>query len=191
MASTLSSKEAHAAIDAQIRKFAPEFQEYAFTKSTPYRNHWIGGGIVGNYSKDYRLRTVANFAGIWANNTDEVIYFVATRDADEKTLNGSDPADKLPQSAVNAYWSVILVGVPDYRVVPNPLDRFNFNNHSPLKPEANGSLKIAIGPKPVAGVSESNWLPSAGGNPDKDATYLNITRRDSQRQMEIPGAAAG
>ena len=84
MASTLSSKEAHVAIDAQIRKFAPEFQEYAFTKSTPYRNHWIGGGIVGSYGKDYRLRTVANFAGIWANNTDEVIYFVATRDADEK-----------------------------------------------------------------------------------------------------------
>jgi len=25
---------------------------------------------------------------------------------------------------VNAYWSVILVDLPDYRVVPNPLNRF-------------------------------------------------------------------
>jgi hypothetical protein len=166
-----SGDEARTAVDAQLRKVIPEFQEYAFTKSAPYRNHWIGGGTTGNYGKDYRLRTVVNFAGIWANTTDEVIYFVATRDADEKPLNGSNsyvmhfPADRLPQAAVNAYWSVILVGVPDYRVVPNPLSRFNFNTYSTLTPEADGSLKIGIGPKPVAGVPESNWLPAPDGKP--------------------------
>jgi hypothetical protein len=166
-----SGSEARAAVDAQLRKVIPEFQDYAFTKSAPYRNHWIGGGTTGNYGKDYRLRTVVNFAGIWANTTDEVIYFVATRDADEKALNGSNsyvmhfPSDRLPQAAVNAYWSVILVGVPDYRVVPNPLNRFNFNTYSNLTPEADGSLKIGIGPKPVAGVPESNWLPAPDGKP--------------------------
>jgi len=166
-----SGDQARAAVDAQLRKVIPEFQEYAFTQSAPYRNHWIGGGTTGNYGKDYRLRTVVNFAGIWANTTDEVIYFVATRDADEKPLNGSNsyimhfPADRLPQAAVNAYWSVILVGVPDYRVVPNPLNRFNFNTYSNLTPEGDGSLKIGIGPKPVAGVPESNWLPSPNGKP--------------------------
>ena len=166
-----SGDEARTAVDAQLRKVIPEFQEYAFTKSAPYRNHWIGGGTTGNYGKDYRLRTVVNFAGIWANTTDEVIYFVATRDADEKPLTGSNsyvmhfPADRLPQAAVNAYWSVILVGVPDYRVVPNPLSRFNFNTYSTLTPEADGSLKIGIGPKPVAGVPESNWLPAPDGKP--------------------------
>jgi hypothetical protein len=166
-----SGDEARTAVDAQLRKVIPEFQEYAFTKSAPYRNHWIGGGTTGNYGKDYRLRTVVNFAGIWANTTDEVIYFVATRDADEKPLTGSNsyvmhfPADRLPQAAVNAYWSVILVGVPDYRVVPNPLSRFNFNTYSTLTPEADGSLKIGIGPKPVSGVPESNWLPAPDGKP--------------------------
>lgn len=75
------------------------------------------------------------------------------------------PADRLPQSVVDGYWSVILVGVPDYRVVPNPLDRFNFNTYSGLEPEADGSLKIGIGPTPVAGVPEANWLPSAAGKP--------------------------
>jgi len=72
-------------------------------------------------------------------------------------------ADKLPDSAVDAYWSVILVGVPDYRVVPNDLKRYNFNNHSPLQKEADGSLKIGIGPTPPAGVPESNSLPSPEG----------------------------
>jgi hypothetical protein len=35
-------------------------------------------------------------------------------------------ADELPEKVVDAYWSVILVGVPDYRVVPNPSKRYNF-----------------------------------------------------------------
>lgn len=166
-----SGKDARAAVDAQLRKVVPEFQEYALTKSAPYRNHWIGAGQTGNYGEDFWLRTSVNFAGIWANTTDEVIYLVATRDADEKPLNGSNgyvihfPADKLPQSVVDAYWSVILVGVPDYRVVANPLNRFNFNTYSGLKNEPDGSLKIGIGAKPVAGVPDSNWLPAPDGKP--------------------------
>ena len=74
-------------------------------------------------------------------------------------------ADGLPQSVVDGYWSVILVNVQDYRVVANPLKRFNLNNHSPLQKESNGSLKIAVGPKPVADIAESNWLPSPDGKP--------------------------
>lgn len=167
-----SSKDARAQVDAQIRRLVPEFKEYALTKSAPTRDRWTGGApAVGQYGKDYWLRSSVNYAGIWANNTDEVIYFVATTDIDGEPLNGSNsyvmhfPADKLPDSAVNAYWSVILVGVPDYRVAQNSLRRYNFNNHSPLQKEADGSLKIAVGPKPVAGVPESNWLPSPEGKP--------------------------
>ena len=42
------------------------------------------------------------------------------------------------------------------RVVPNDLKRYNFNSYSPLKSEADGSLKIGVGPKPLAGAPESN-----------------------------------
>ncbi len=167
-----SSPQARAAVDQLLREHvAPSFIEYAFTKSAPYRNHWVGGSPTGNYGGNYLLRSVVNYAGIWANTRDEVIYFVATRDAEEQTLNGSNsyvvhfPADQLPASVVNAYWSVILVDVPDYRVVPNELKRYNFNSNSDLKTEADGSLKIVIGPKAVAGVAESNWLPSPTGKP--------------------------
>jgi hypothetical protein len=50
-------------------------------------------------------------------------------------------------------------------VASNPLNRFNFNNYSALTNEADGSLKIAIGPKPIPAIPESNWLPSAAGKP--------------------------
>jgi hypothetical protein len=166
-----SGKDARAAINAQLQGIISQFKEDALTKTAPYRNHWLCGNIGGNYGANYRQRTTANYAGIWANSPSEAVYFPATRDANEQPLNGSNsyvmhfPADKLPESVVNAYWSVILVGVPDFRVVPNSLKRYNFNNHSGLQKEADGSLKIAIGPKPVAGVPESNWLPSAEGKP--------------------------
>jgi hypothetical protein len=167
-----SSPAARAAVDALLRNtVVPQFERYAFTQSAPYRNHWIGGAQAGNYGADYRLRTSINYAGIWANANDEAMYFIATRDADEKPLDGGRhyvihfPAGQLPDTVVNSYWSVILVGVPDYHVVPNDLGRYNLNTYSELSGEPDGSLKIAIGPTPPDGVPDSNWLPSAPGKP--------------------------
>jgi len=167
-----SGRDARAAVDWLLRtKVIPEYKEYAMTKVAPVRNGWLGAAPSGNYGADYRLRTMVNLMGIWGNSAEEVIYFGAFQGPDGKPLDGSRsyimhfPAGGLPDSVVNAYWSVILVSVPDYRVVPNPLKRYNFNNHSALKQEADGSLKIGIGPKPVASVPESNWLPSAKGKP--------------------------
>lgn len=164
--------EARAAVDKAIHEaVVPDFKVFAFTKSAPYRNHWVGGASAGNYFDDFRMRAVVNFAGIWANNIGEVTYFVATRDADEQPLDGSNgyvihfAADNLPDAVVDAYWSVILVDATDYRVVANDLKRYNFNNHSSLAMEADGSLKIGVGAQPVVGVPESNWLPAAAGKP--------------------------
>ncbi|OAJ51639.1 hypothetical protein A6V36_16600 [Paraburkholderia ginsengiterrae] len=165
-----SSPQARAEIDRLLRdKIDPDFVQNALARSGPIHNHWVGGAPTGNYGSNYSLRTVANYAGIWANVTDEVIYFVPAGDANNQPLDGSKsyimrfPADRLPSSVVNGYWSVILVGVPDYRVVPNSLNRFNFNSYSNLTKERDGSLTIAIGPKPVKGVPETNWLPTDPG----------------------------
>ncbi len=167
-----SGDEARAAVSEVLNeKAVREFQQYAMTKTMPIRNHWMGGTAAGNYGTDYTLRTSANYVGIWANTGDEVLYFLPVSDSDGQPLDGGKsyvmhfPADGLPDSVVEAYWSVILVSVPDYRVVDNPLKRYNFNNHSPLQKESDGSLKIAIGPKPLAGVAESNRLPSPDGKP--------------------------
>jgi hypothetical protein len=168
-----SSAAARMAVDRQIRdKVVPAFKEFVFTKSAPQHEGWVGGSShVGNYNGDYWLRTTANYAGIWANTADEVVYFTTNRDAEGERLDGGEtylidfPADRLPDKVVEAYWSVILVDAIDYRVVKNPLNRFNLNNRSPLKKNTDGSLTIAVGPKLAAGVPESNWLPSAPGKP--------------------------
>jgi hypothetical protein len=181
-----SSSEARSSIEELLRKTViPEFVDFAVTKSVGSRNNWNGGpSDVGRFCNNYRLRTAVNLLGIWANTSDEVIYFLASRDADDEPLDGGMSyvlhfrADQLPSSVVDSYWSVILVSVPDYRVVPNPQNRFNFNSYSSLTPESDGSLKIGIGPRLVTGVSESNWLPSAEGKP------FSLTLR-----MYVPKAA--
>jgi hypothetical protein len=94
-------------------------------------------------------------------------------------LNGDNsylihfPADHLPQSAVDSYWSVILVGVRDYRVVENPLKPY----------EADGSLKIAIGPKAVEDVPDSNWLPAPSGR-EFSLTFRTYVPKELVRRGE-------
>jgi hypothetical protein len=187
-----TSKDARTAIDGELRGIISQFKADALTKTAPYLDHWLCANTGGNYGDNYRLRTAANYAGIWANSPGEVVYFIGSRDANEQPLNGGDsyvmhfPADKLPQALVNAYWSVILVGVPDYRVAPNDLKRYNFNNHSELQKEADGSLKIAVGPKPVSGVPESNWLPSAEGKPFSLTLRTYVPKEAAQKCAWTP-----
>jgi hypothetical protein len=183
-----------AEVDAVLREVIPQFKEEATSKTAPYRNHWLCGNIGGNYGSNYRQRTSADYAGIWANAPGEAVYFIATHDADEKPLNGGDSyvlqfaADKLPQSVVNAYWSVILVGIPDFRVASNSLNRYHFNNYSLLQKEPDGSLKIAIGPKPVVGIAESNWLPSTEGKPFSLTLRTYVPKEAAQKCEWAPPA---
>ena len=189
-----SGKEARAQIDAQLRPIISQFKIDALTKAAPYVNHWLCANSGGNYGADFRQRAAANYAGIWANNPAEVVYFAGSRDANEQSLNGSSsyamhfPANALPDSVADAYWSVILVGVPDYRVVANPLKRYNFNNHSNLQKEADGSLKIGIGPKPVAGIPESNWLPAADSKPFSLTFRVYVPKEAAQKCEWTPPA---
>ncbi|WP_137872464.1 DUF1214 domain-containing protein [Rhodococcus sp. Q] len=161
-----------ARVDTFLRtSVVPEFKEFALTKSTPYVNRWVGGMASGNYGADYTTRTVVDLLGIWANTSEEVIYFNTSHGADGGPLDGGKsytlhfPADDLPSSVVDGYWSVILVSVPDFRVIPNALHRYNINDHSPVTYGADGSLTLGVGPNPVPGVPESNWLPSAPDTP--------------------------
>ncbi|NRB17876.1 MAG: DUF1254 domain-containing protein [Rhodobacteraceae bacterium] len=164
--------EERAALDETIRKIViPRFFKFAVTEAGAFQNNWLATLVGGIYGDDYWTRAAANLIGIWANSTDEVIYFIATRDGEGNPLNGEKSyviefsKDQLPDEVVDGYWSVILVDLPDYRVVPNSLDRFNFNTYSPLQKGNDGSLTLLISPKPDASIPEGNWLPSPDGKP--------------------------
>jgi hypothetical protein len=171
----------------------PEFLQHAMTVKGPdqaiSRNNWTGTRGCGNFGSNYEVRSATDLLGIWANTDDEVIYFMSMKDGEGKTLNGSNsylinfPAEQRPDKAVDGYWSVILVDVPNFRVVPNPINRFNFNSYSPLKSGADGSLNILIAPKPDASVPESNWLPAPEGR-NFSLTFRTYVPKDIVRQGE-------
>ncbi len=163
-------KEAHAELKEKIKtKFVPQFVKESMMKAGIFKNNWLGTMVAGNYGDNYFVRTAANRIGIWANSPSEVVYFVSTRDAQGKSYNGSNtylldfPADALPQSVVDGYWSVILVDLPNFRVAPNELNRYNFNSYSDLKFEKDGSLRIYISATKPKDVAKSNWLPAPVG----------------------------
>jgi hypothetical protein len=113
---------------------------------------WSVSYVAGNFGNDMMARGIINYGGIWANVITEAIYFVGLTDSDANTLKGSNtyeirfPKDSLPGAFVNAFWSVTLYSVPDYHVVPNPLNRYSINNVSGVKLNADSSLSIWVAP---------------------------------------------
>ena len=181
VAAFISESEVNASeVEKVIRgKAIPQFISYAINKAGKFENNWLATLYAGEYNGNYWTRTAANFVGIWANSPEEVVYFIAAKDTGGNTLSGGQTyvlhfdKDKLPGNSVNAFWSVILVDYPNYRVVPNELDRFNFNNYSDLVYEKDRSLKIYISPDYNSSWPKSNWLPS----PKTNDQNFNLTIR--------------
>lgn len=132
-------------------------------------NHWARPAVSGTYNSDWLGRTLVNFAGIWANTMDEVVYYKGNLDSTGTQLNGDHvytltfPASDLPPKYAHYFWSVIAVDTRHMRVLPNPQNRFLLNNQSGLKYNADGSLTLYFAPEKPADAPDPNWLPTPRG----------------------------
>ena len=135
------------------------------------RGGWTSTREYEKFGDDYWSRAGVNYAGIWWNSSLEVVYYMGFIDKDGKPLQGDNvyvinyKLEDLPMNHVNSYWSLTMLSLPDFRVVPNELARYNLNNVSELTYEEDGSLKLYIASELPEGVPESNWLPSPKGKP--------------------------
>ena len=161
-----------AAIDAIIKQKALPALVQFIRSYGDKRGGWIATtGKETGFGEDFWFRTAANFAGIWWNNNQEVVYFIGETDHTGAPLSGDGAyvlhfkPENLPEKHVHAYWSLTLMTLPDYRVVPNRLHRFNFNNRSKFEYQPDGSLKLSLASELPKGVPESNWLPCPKGKP--------------------------
>ena len=89
----------------------------------------------------------------------------------------------MPGSKAHYFWSVIAVDSDKLQVLANPLNRHRLSNHSALKPNADGSLTLAFGPRQPEGVPKSNWLPTQAGK------RYNLTYRFYGPAKEVAGGA--
>lgn len=134
------------------------------------------------FGDDVEFRGAANYSGIWWNSSAEVIYYLGIQDKDSNMLNGDHtytihcgPED-LPIKHVNAYWSLTLLSLPDFRVAPNDLERYNLNNISELTYDADGSLTLYLASELTPDIPASNWLPASQGQPFALAHRLYVPK---------------
>ncbi|WP_337968033.1 DUF1214 domain-containing protein [uncultured Flavobacterium sp.] len=161
--------KAKAHIDEVIKtKAIPAFLAGAKGFGTQ-KGGWSVTYVAGKFGDDIMARDIINYGGLWANQIQEAIYFIGLTDSNKQPLSGDKvyeikfPKDQLPDLAVNAFWSVTLYSVPDYRVVDNKLKRYNLNNVSNLKKNPDGSLSIWLASSLPKDVPQSNWLPTPAG----------------------------
>jgi hypothetical protein len=171
VAKAAADRAQRARIDDVVRRQAIPAFRAAVAKPGKIVNGWVHPSPVGNYRTDYLMRSIANYTGIWANNTKEVVYFAGVGLDGNQTYTQTFPKDALPRSKARYFWSAIVVDGIDYKVIPNPLNRYLLNKQSSLKFDDDGSLTLAFGPKQPDDIPESNWLPTPQGK------RYNITYR--------------
>ena len=164
-----SGKDARAYVDNIIQtKAIPEFMKGAQGFGTQ-KNGWSVSYASGNFGNDIMARDIINYGGLWANRVEEAIYFIGQTDTNKQVLNGNNtyeikfPKDALPDTMVNAFWSITLYSVPDYRVVPNSLNKYGINNVTGAQLNKDGTLSIWLAPTQPKGVPQANWLPTPAG----------------------------
>jgi len=167
----VADRAQRARIEEVIQRQAIPLFRAAAARPGKLVNGWVFTSPVGNYRTDYLMRSVANYAGIWANNTKEVVYFAGVGLDGSQTFIQTFPKDALPRSKTRYFWSAIVVDGADFKVISNPLNRYLLNKQSPLQFGDDGSLTLVFGPKQPDGIPDSNWLPTPQGK------KYNITYR--------------
>lgn len=133
------------------------------------RNNWVRPKVCGVYEDDWLARACINYAGIWANILQEVLYYKGAMDSTGALLHSDNsytltfPADDLPAKYVRYFWSVIAVDTKHMRVLPNPMKRYLLNNQSNLTYGKDGSLTLYFAPEKPEDAPEGNWLPTPKG----------------------------
>jgi len=87
---------------------------------------------------------------------------------------------------VTAFWSLTLYSVPDYRVVPNPLDRYNISSQVSLTPNHDGTTSIWLAPERPASADEANWLPTPAAKGFSLNLRLYVAREPALRGDWFP-----
>ena len=153
--------------DVIVKQAIPQFLKALQSLGTT-RNGWARPTTIGNYGSDFRTRSLVNYAGIWANNTKEVVYFKTNTDGKGQGLDGgktysmSFPKGQ-PQGLVRYFWSVTAVDSAKFMVIDNPQKVYLLNEQSKLFKAKDGSLTLYFAAKLPDGVPPQNWLPTPAG----------------------------
>lgn len=169
LAVAVKDKTRRAKLDQFIKnKIVPEFLAN-LEKFGTLKNGWRRPEVIGNYGTQYLDRSLVNLGGIWANNKNEAIYIKTHADSNGNLLNGSHvytmtfPKNAMPQTAVKYFWSVIAVDSTEFKIIPNPENKFQINDQTPTVQNKDGSITLIFANALPQGFNKENWIPTAEG----------------------------
>ena len=156
-------------VEKVIRQQALPRLQRSFTTAGTTKNGWNRPSTIGKYGDDFMTRTLIDLAGIWANSTDEVVYFKTDSDGSGTKLDGGSTytitcaKGDMPDDHVKYFWSVIAVDSKEFHVIPNAKNRFLINKQSSLDYAKDGSLTLYFAPDKPKDAPDGNWLPTPKG----------------------------
>ena len=120
-------------------------------------------GGFGHYGTDYRLRAVIAQIGLGAFTSDQSIFALSLTDHSLAPLSGStNYVLHMPAAPpVNEGWTLTVYDLHGF-LIPNPINRYQFNNHSQLAPQRR-RLGRHLPPEHPAG--ERNASPELAADP--------------------------
>jgi hypothetical protein len=80
-----------------------------------------------------------------------------------KTYVQTFPKNELPVHKSRYFWCVSAISATEYRVIPNPLNRYLISQDIVLHFNADGSLTLVFSPTKPNDEYRSNWLPTPAG----------------------------
>ena len=153
--------------DVIVKQAIPQFQKAAQAAGAA-RNGWGRLSPVGNYGSDFRARSVADYAALWANNTREVAEYWTYNDGKGQRLDGSNaytitfPKGQ-PQGLARYSWSVTALDSVKFQVIDNPQKAWQLNSRAKYHVAKDGSTTLYFSAKLPDGVPPQNWLPTPAG----------------------------
>lgn len=168
--------------DVIVKQAIPQFQKMARAPGTP-RNGWSRFATVGNYGSDYRSRSVANYAALWANSSREMVEFWTYGDGKGQKLDGTNTYTMTfpkgqPLSLTRYSWSVAALDSVKFQVIDNPLKVYLLNNQTKYHTAKDGTLTLYFSAKLPDGAPPQNWLPTPAGQ-NYNLTFRFYGPRDS------------
>ena len=117
---------------------------------------WKFYPLVGSSAASDVLRAKIARVGLLALHRSEAIYFIADRDDDGESLRRDCPY-RLEGRSVDARWWSVTAYADDLDLIPNPLNRYSYNDVNVAK-EPDGAWTIHLS----GSEKEGNWIPTGG-----------------------------
>jgi len=143
----------------QIKADAKQLFLAGFNK----HNGYLLGGF-GKYGTNYELRATVAMMGLGAFSSDQAIFALSLTDRSLQPLSGStDYVLHMTTPPVNEGWTLTVYNLQGF-LVPNSINRYQFNNSSKLTRNADGSVDIYLqANRPSNPAQAANWLPTPSG----------------------------